>query len=332
MTMASDPFTSWIEQLPKWHGWLQLSVERAYMHAEEEYDQQYGVTTTIPEEGEGLCNLLKTHQVDTSGPALEIGCGTGYLSFGLAKHYPGPDILITDPSPAFLRLTQSLFDDQAGFSARRHYGVFNADDMDQLPPDMFSVIALRSTLHHILRVEDFIAACARTLRPGGALVMSAEPCESGYLLMATFARFIPTALKAAGIEMRPEWTRQLNEFTDAVKFYCLRDIDKAAAEDKHLFDPHELAELGAAHGLHLRFFPTATFWDFAPPYARNFRGFTEFFFIYLQNCMRFDAEFVELIRVHLKDQLKYIDDCYRSHPGPAITGVFLLKKSAVKAT
>jgi len=325
--MPSDPFTSWIEKLPKWRGWVQLSLERAYMHAEEEYNHQYGVTTTVPEEGEGFCNLLKSHAVDTRGPALEIGCGTGYLTFGLAKHYPGPDFLITDPSPAFLRLTESLFDGQTGFAARRHYAVLNADDLGQLPREMFSVIVLRSTLHHILHVDKFVTACARALRPGGALVMSAEPCESGYLLMATFAQFIPTALRAAGVAVRPEWTGQLKEFTDAVKFYCLRDLEKAAAEDKHLFNPHELAALGAQHGLQFLFLPTATFQDFAPPFTRSFRGFSEFFFIYLQNCMRFDAEFVELIRLHLRDQLRYIDDCYRSHPGPAITGVFLLKKS-----
>lgn len=324
--MPADAFVSWLEQLPKWRGWLQLSPERAYMHVEENYDRQYGVTEKMPEEGEGFCNLLRTHQVDTAGPALEIGCGTGYLSFGLARHYPGPAFLITDPSPAFLRLTQGLFDDQFSGSARRYYGVLNADDLGLLPPDMFSVIALRSTLHHILHVEDFIAACSRTLRPGGALVMGAEPCESGYVLMAAAAQFIPVALRAAGIEMRPAWTIQLADFTDTVKFCCLRDLDKAAAEDKHYFSPHELAETGARHGLQLKFYPTATFWDFAPPFARSFRGFSEFFFIYLQNCMRFDAEFMALIRGHLKEQLRYIDECYRSHPGPAITGVFLLKK------
>jgi len=322
-------FSNWIDHLPKWRGWLQLSPARPYMHTEENYNTQYGLTAPEPEEGQGLCNLLQTHGVDTAGPALEIGCGTGYLTYGLARHYPGPDFLITDPSPAFLRLTQNQFDQSAVFAARRHYAVLNADDLGDLPAGMFSVIALRSTLHHILKVEEFIAACARALRPGGALVMGAEPCESGYLLMAAVAQSIPNALQAAGIAMRPEWTARLDDFTATVKFCCLRDIEKATAEDKHFFSPHQISGLGAAHGLQLTFCPTASFRDFAPPYIHSFHCFSHFFLIYLQYCMSFPEDFMAHIRVHLKDQLKFIDECHRSHAGPDITGVFLLKKLPV---
>ena len=328
MIPATHSFSDWIDRLPKWRGWLQLSPERLYMHTEENYNSQYGITAPEPEEGQGLCNLLKTHEVDTTGPALEIGCGTGYLTYGLAQHYPGSDFLITDPSPAFLRLTQNQFDQTAAFSARRHYAVLNADDLGGLPAGLFSVIALRSTLHHILKVDEFIAACARCLRPGGALVMGAEPCESGYLLMAAVAQSIPNALKAAGVAMRPEWTERLNDFTNTVKFCCLRDIEKGTAEDKHFFSPHQISELGATHGLQLTFFPTASFRDFAPPYIHSFHCFSHFFLLYLQFCMSFPEDFMVLIRTHLKDQLKFIDECHRSHAGPDITGVFLLKKTA----
>ena len=327
MNSAFESFRKWVDQLPKWRGWLQLSPARAFMHAEEEYDAQYGTVEPDSAEGEGLCALLQTHGIDTSGPALEIGCGTGFLTYGVARHYPGPDFLITDPSPTFVRLTQEQFAESDRFTARRHFAVFNADDVGQLPPGMFSAIALRSTLHHILRVEEFIAACARSLRPDGALIMGAEPCESGYLLMGTVTRAIPAAFKAAGVAMKPEWTDKLNELADAVKFYCLRDLDKTNAEDKHVFAPHGLAEMGAKYGLRLKFYPTAAFRDFAPPYVHSFHCFSNFYFIYLQFCMRMEVEFVDLVRVHLKELLNYIDECHRSHPGPEITGVFVFKKT-----
>lgn len=331
MNYPAEAFQTWLAGLHKWHGWLQLSAERPYMHAEEEYNRHYGVNAPDPAEGEGLCNLLKTHGVDTSGPALEIGCGTGFLTYGVAKNYPGPDYLITDPSPTFLRLTQEQFSEDFTGQTRRHYAVLNADDLGVLPAGMFSVIALRSTLHHILKVEDFIAAAACALRPGGALIMGAEPCEAGYLLMAAVAQSIPNALKAAGVEMQPAWTAKLNEFTDTVQYCCNRDLDKTYAEDKHFFSTHELAEMGARHALNLKFFPTAAFRDFAPPFIPGFHCFSRFFLIYMEFCMRFEPEFMEEIRRHLMPQLKYIDECHRVHPGPAITGVFLLKKNLLPA-
>jgi ubiquinone/menaquinone biosynthesis C-methylase UbiE len=327
MPSVSASFSSWIETLPRWHGWLQLSAERPYAHAEEAYDDQYGVEAAEPEEGEGLCALLQTYGVDTTGPALEVGCGTGRLTYGVARHYPGPDFLITDPSPAFLRITQTQFTDPAAFRPRLHFAVLNADDLGQLPADMFSLITMRSTLHHILKPDAFIVASARTLRPGGALVMGAEPVESGYLLMGVVGQMIAPVLAQAGVTLLPAWEKQLRDLTETVKFYCQRDINKVTAEDKHLFRVHELSNLGHQHGLHLRFFPNATFSDYAAPFQPEFESFSVFFFNYLRYCLLFDAEFLKLIRRHLKPQLGYINDCYRSHVGPAITGVFLLQKS-----
>ena len=120
MPPVPESFTAWIHRLPKWRGWLQLSPARPYMHTEGDYNTQYGVTAPDPTEGQGLCALLATHQIDSTGPALEIGCGTGYLSYGLARYYPGPDFLITDPSPAFLRLTQNQLEEHGAVPARRY--------------------------------------------------------------------------------------------------------------------------------------------------------------------------------------------------------------------
>ena len=328
MSSAADKFRAWIEGLPKWHGWRQLSPERRYAHAEENYDSQYGIVAPEPEDGEGLCALLKKHGVAATGPALEIGCGTGRLTYGLARHYPGSDLLITDPSPTFLRITQGQIGDHPAPKPILHYAVLNADDLGMLPPGMFSLIAMRSTLHHVLRVEPFIAACARTLRPNGALVLGAEPCESGHVLMAAVVQFIGPVLENAGVTLRPAWKEQLRVFTDTVKFYCRRDLNKATAEDKHLFRVHELTDLGRTYGLQLQFFPNAAFSDYTPPYLPEFETFSAFFLNYLQYCMLFDVEFLKHIRRHLKPQLKYLDDCYRSHVGPVVTGVFLFKKSA----
>ena len=140
---------------------------------------------------------------------------------------------------------------------------------------------MRSTLHHILQVEAFISDCARTLRPGGTIAMGAEPLESGYVLMAAIAQAIPPTLATAGVKLKAAWRTQLTNFTDTVKFYCRRDLVKVTAEDKHLFTVHDLTDLGHAHGLRLKYFPNATFSDFAPGHVPGFEGFSVFFLSYL---------------------------------------------------
>ena len=66
MSPTPETFPAWIAGLRKWHGWLQLSAERPYMHAEEEYNSYYGVAAVETREGEGFCNLLQAQQVDTT--------------------------------------------------------------------------------------------------------------------------------------------------------------------------------------------------------------------------------------------------------------------------
>lgn len=334
MSVPTEQLENWLESLPKPDGFPQISPQRQYAHAEDQYDEKYGNFVEHPEEGQGLCALLDSRNIDSSGAALEIGCGTGHLTTGLARHCCSSTLLVTDPSLAFLKITQKRISELKLESSRLRYALLNADDLHLLPPDTFSVIALRSTLHHILKVEDFIAACAATLRPNGALVMSSEPCESGYVLMGIVAQSVPAAFQAAGVELRPKWARELQWFIDTIKFYCQRDIDKSTAEDKHLFRVHELSAFGARHGLHLEFFPNAIYADVLcdpfPPLRPRY--FTDFFLIYLRACMSFDVLFVDLIRRHLKPQLDYLDDCYRSHTGPVFNGVFLYTKTLSKST
>lgn len=321
-------FNAWLQSLPRQGDFVQISPSRPFAHDETLYDAQYGIVDEQPEEGAGLCTLLREQGVDTSGPALEIGCGTGRLTAGIANAYPGPAFVVTDPSPAFLQLTARRLAARPRGPAALHHAILNGDDLAILPEHLFSLIALRSTLHHILDVDAFIAACARCLAPGGALAMSAEPVESGYVLMGAVAQAIAPAFTAAGTPLTEEQSRHVQLFTDTMKFYCRRDLDKSAAEDKHLFRVHELTDIGARHGLQLRYFANAQYADFAAGsgVVKNGVRFSVFFTNYLRYCMSFPPEFVELIGKHLRGHLEYIDACYPTHVGPLFTGVFLFVK------
>ena len=160
--------------------------------------------------------------------------------------------------------------------------------------------------------------------------MSAEPCESGYVLMGAIAHSIVPTFAAAGIELQTGWREKIDLMAETMKFYCRRDLDKSAAEDKHLFRVHELADLASTCGFRLRYFPNAAYPDFSDPEVSpgSQVRFSRFFLNYLRFCMGFPAHLVDLIEEHLRPQMEYIDACYPNHAGPLFTGVFLFVKES----
>jgi len=321
-------FSNWLSTLPTEESFPRISPARAYAHAEDQYDIQYGQEVVSLSDGEGLCHLLKKLGINIAHPALEVGCGSGKLTAGLANAYPGPGCLATDASPAFLRLAQKKLASALSPDRMPQFAIMNGGDLGRLPPGMISLIAMRSTLHHILDVEGFISDCSNALCARGALAMAAEPCESGYVLMGAVAQGIIPVLAQAGIAVSGEWRRQIELFTANMKFYCRRDLDKSAAEDKHLFRVFEMSALGEKYGLHLHFYPNAAFEDFDangeshPQHER----FAKFMLNYLRYCMSFDLKLVEVIKQHMHDHLSYIEECYSGHLGPIVTGTFLFEK------
>lgn len=328
MKITAPDFQEWLTQLPVESGFARISASRPYSHEEERYDAKYGVEVISLSEGRGLCNLLKMAGTDKSKPALEVGCGSGRLTAGLADGYPGPMVIATDPSPAFLRLAQRKLGALGALKRQPQFAILNGEDLGLFPPGQLSLITMRSTLHHILDVDGFISACARAICHGGAIAMGAEPIESGYVLMGAVAQAIVPSLELAGICVTLEWQRQIGLFTDTMKFYCRRDLDKTRGEDKHLFRIFEMAELGRKYGLRLRFFPNAAFEDFMEngDYRAQHAQFGKFMLRYLRVCMGFDPALVDMIADKMQVQFAYIEECYSGHAGPIITGAFLFVK------
>jgi ubiquinone/menaquinone biosynthesis C-methylase UbiE len=329
MSVSPAEFDAWLATKPTTAGFIQISQERSYAFEETDYDHQYNTLDDYPPEGIGLCRVLQRHMVDLGGPALEVGCGTGKLTSGMALECPWPYMIATDPSPAFLRITSKRLASLGRPADKLRYAILRGDDLNLLPAESVSLVSLRSTLHHILDVDAFIDNCERCLRPGGALAMGAEPCVEGYVLMGAMAQFIPAVLANAGITLTQRQQEQLQTFVFTMNFYCRQDIDKTQAEDKHLFHPHELALLCARHGLEFHFYPNVSFDGFAngeqPSPPENY--FSEFFLSYLRYCMSFDPEFVVLIGQHIRPYMAYVESCYAGRGNsPYITGVFLAQK------
>jgi ubiquinone/menaquinone biosynthesis C-methylase UbiE len=327
VTTASTSVEPWLSELVSTDGFSFISDQRAFSHDEAQYDAQYANDPANFRVGRGMLRVLREHDADLTGPAIEIGCGTGLLTLGLASELPHPLLLATDPSPAFLRLTRRKLEQAGVNDPRVRYGVLMGEEIDRIPAGEWSLIALRSTLHHVLDWERFLAHTARALRPTGVLVMQ-EPCMEGYLLMGLLARLFPMASAAAGTVLSPEHRRHAQVFEDTMRFYCRRDLDKTKAEDKHLFRVDEIMQVAQAHGLDVRFHANRTFESYDPVKPGDgepdhFRGFLR---LYMRYCMSWPEPLLKIFDQVMTPHVRWIEESTAGGTGPHLHGVFVAKK------
>ena len=317
----------WLDSLPVQDGFHCISEGRRFAHDEEKYDAQYASDPANMQVGSGLVKLLEEVAADFSGPALEVGCGTGLLSLGLAAATPYPLTILTDPSPAFLRITRQKIR-HAGISEDRlRYAILQGEEIGRLPAGSVSLIVLRSTLHHVLDVDAFIADAGRAIRPGGALTFE-EPCLEGYVLMGALAQFLPALAQGAGRPLSAEQARHVELFVRSMAFYSRRDLDKSKAEDKHLFRVDEIMATGAANGLEFEFKANRTYESFLEPPAVEPAFFHRFMRDYVKYCMSWPDDLLARFDEHMPPYCSYLAEASRGGSGPYLHGVFVARKRA----
>jgi ubiquinone/menaquinone biosynthesis C-methylase UbiE len=318
---------SWLADLRREEGFFCISSPRRYAHAESGYDEHYKSDPANMIVGRGVINLLRERGASMDGPAIEVGCGTGQVSLGLAAARAYPLTVITDPSPEFLKIAQGKIRAHGIPEDRVAYALLVGEELDRLPPAEFSLVVLRSTLHHVLDVGAFIAAAARALRPGGVLTFQ-EPCMEGYILMGAMAQFLPALAGGAGRPLDESQERKVDEFVRSMEYYSRRDVDKTLAEDKHLFRVDEIMKMGEASGLSVEFLPNAAYEVFSipPDQRRGPDAFTPFFRGYARFCMGWDDHLMARFDEHLAPYCQYVENTAAGGSGPYMHGVFVAVK------
>lgn len=319
---------AWLGSLPSDDGFAHISSPRRFAHDESKYDQQYASDPGNLAPGRGAVALLRESGADFGGPAIEIGCGTGLASLGLVEAAAYPVTLLTDPSPAFLNITRGKVRRNTSDESRVRYAVLTAEEIDRLPAGVFSLVLLRSTLHHVLNVGKFIGDAARALRPGGSLVFQ-EPCQEGYVLMGALAQFLPVLARAAGRPLSPAHQKHVDVFVNSMKYYSRRDVDKTTAEDKWLFRVDELAAQASAAGMTMDFRANMAF-EYYAPRAEGTPGpepdaFTPFFRNYARYCMSWDEGMMRVFDEHMPAYCGFIEALRGAQPH--LHGVFVCRKS-----
>lgn len=106
-----------------------------------------------------------------AGDTLSLGCGEGHVDRTIHKNgfrfrsFTGNDI-----SPASVQKAQELAD-AIPLSPKTHYYVADLNT-HELPKNAYDFVFYFHSLHHIENVEFAVEQCAKTLRPGGLLMVN----------------------------------------------------------------------------------------------------------------------------------------------------------------
>ena len=113
---------------------------------------------------------------------LDLGTGSGYLSFPIAENHPGCEVIGLDIVNDALEANRM----RADAEGIKNLAFISYDGIDfPFEKDSFDLVVTRYALHHFPDIDHSIGEVSRVLKKGGSLFIS-DPCPNG----SDTARFI----------------------------------------------------------------------------------------------------------------------------------------------
>lgn len=126
------------------------------------------------QDSEHLKNILDFIKIKTSTKILDLGTGSGYLSFPIAKNNPGCEIVGLDIVSDALDKNR----EKAEKENLKNLSFVNYDGIDfPFESDCFDLVVTRYALHHFPDIEHSIGEVSRVLKKSGMLFIS-DPCPN----------------------------------------------------------------------------------------------------------------------------------------------------------
>lgn len=250
---------------------------------------------------------------------LEIGAGGGACTLGLIDAAEGAQGLVTDTSPAFLRIIQRKLAARGWSGAATSYMTLAGEDLERLPAERLDMIVVASAVHHVTDWRAFLAQSARLLRPGGVFLMQ-EPFREGNLMMAMAIDVVLSDLWPKSLAISASDRGKLDRCRESIYFLA----DSAArkdGEDKHNFLVDDVVSAAAAAGFaESVFYANAHFADLPPTLSPrrlpcSLTGYLEAF---LRHHHLVSDEGLERIFTAIRPLMRRVDAAFMRGDGPTM--------------
>jgi predicted O-methyltransferase YrrM len=239
-----------IDRTPLESGVRIFSPPMAFDMPEEEYERRIGSHAGMAE-GEGVFRLFCHFGGNPNGVALELGAGGGAATIGFVAASRRMHTIVTDPSPAFLRIIREKLERAQLSSQNITLGTLLGEEISRMPVGSLDLIFLAASLHHVLDYKRFLSEAAVALKPGGLLIFQ-EPFSEGFLLMAMAAE-VMLRFDTKLYVLKSDDRQKLHRMLEALYFQSNRRLAKEQHEDKHCFLTDELMSACAQSFSQVRF-------------------------------------------------------------------------------
>jgi malonyl-CoA O-methyltransferase len=137
-------------------------IARAFDRAED-YDAHAHIQRSA---AEYLAARIAGLGIDPSRPALEIGCGTGFLTEALVTRWPSLSLTASDVAPAMIERTRSRIGDTIA------YAIIDGEDPGGIADSGYGLIASNLAFQWFADLGSTLSRLTACLAPGGWLVFS----------------------------------------------------------------------------------------------------------------------------------------------------------------
>jgi ubiquinone/menaquinone biosynthesis C-methylase UbiE len=130
-----------------------------------QYAQAY-ITSQTHAKGADLDRLLEIAQPQADWLMLDVATGGGHTTLKFAPHVG--KVIATDLTPAMLEAAQEHISSKGATNVE-----FKVADAENLPFDdnTFDLVTCRIAAHHFPNVAQFVAECARVIKPSGMVLI-----------------------------------------------------------------------------------------------------------------------------------------------------------------